>query len=88
MAIVAEVLATSALPSTGGFRRLRPGVAVLAGYGLSPWALTQTPGTIPVGVVYITWAGVGVATIGRLWRGQRMDAPAMAGKGRSWRGSP
>lgn len=83
-AILSEVLATSALKASEGFSRPAFAVAALAGYGLSFWALALVLKTIPVGVAYAIWSGVGIVAItliGRLVFGQVLDGPALAGIG-------
>lgn len=82
IAIVAEVIATSCLKPSEGFTRLWPSVAVVTGYGLAFFFLSLTLRTLPVGVTYAVWSGVGivlVATVGWLAFGQRLDAPAVIG---------
>jgi len=81
-AIVAEVIATSALKSSDGFSRLWPSLLVVAGYGAAFFLLSLTLRAIPVGIAYAVWSGVGivlVAAIAWLVHGQRLDAPAMLG---------
>lgn len=63
LAIVSEVLATASLKSTEGFTRLVPSVVVLVGYSAAFYFLSLTLDTIPIGVAYAVWSGVGVATI-------------------------
>lgn len=82
IAIVAEVIATSCLKPSEGFTRLWPSVVVVTGYGLAFFFLSLTLRTLPVGVTYAVWSGVGivlVATVGWLAFGQRLDAPAVIG---------
>lgn len=82
IAIVAEVIATSCLKPSEGFTRLWPSVAVVTGYGLAFFFLSLTLRTLPVGVTYAVWSGVGivlVATVGWLAFGQRLDVPAVIG---------
>lgn len=82
IAIVAEVIATSCLKPSEGFTRLWPSIAVVAGYGLAFFFLSLTLRTLPVGVAYAVWSGVGivlVATVGWLAFGQKLDAPAVIG---------
>ncbi|WP_433276099.1 DMT family transporter [Pseudonocardia xinjiangensis] len=62
-AIAAEVLGTSLLKATEGFTRLWPSVACLAAYGVSLVFLTQVVKTVPVGVTYAVWSGLGTAAI-------------------------
>jgi small multidrug resistance pump len=63
VAIVAEVVATSALRASEGFTRLIPSVLVVLGYGISFYLLSLTLKTIPVGIVYAVWSGVGIVLI-------------------------
>jgi small multidrug resistance pump len=82
IAIVSEVVATSALKLTDGFTRLWPSVAVVLGYASAFYFLSLTLRTIPVGVAYAVWSGVGivlVAAIGWLLYGQKLDLPGVLG---------
>lgn len=82
LAIVSEVIATSALKSTQEFTRLLPSLIVAAGYVSAFYFLSLTLRTIPVGIAYAIWSGVGVALItlaGWLIYGQTLDMPAFIG---------
>ncbi len=84
IAIVCEVIGTSALKATEGFTRLGPSIVVVVGYGLAFYFLSLTLRTVPVGVAYAIWSGAGVALItliGWLVFKQRLDAPAIFGIG-------
>ena len=84
IAIVAEVIATSALKASDGFSRLGPSVLVVVGYGVAFYFLSLTLRTIPVGVAYALWSGVGVTLItvvGWLAFDQKLDTPALIGIG-------
>ncbi len=63
VAIVAEVVATSLLPRTQTFTQLLPSVAVVAGYGFSAFLLAHVVRSMPVGVAYAIWAGLGTLTV-------------------------
>jgi len=83
-AIVAEVVATSALKSSEGFTKLWPSVIVVIGYGLAFWLLSITLKTIPVGIAYAVWAGAGVvlvALMGWFFFQQKLDAMGILGIG-------
>lgn len=83
-AIVAEVIATSLLKTSEGFTRLWPGVATVIGYGISFYCLAQTLGSIPTGVAYAIWSGVGIVLISLIaWMvfGQALDGSALLGMG-------
>jgi small multidrug resistance pump len=82
VAIIAEVVATSALKLTEGFTRLVPSIAVTAAYAIAFYALTQTLRIMPVGVAYAIWSGLGivlVAIAARVLYGQVLDLPAILG---------
>jgi len=82
IAIIAEVLATSALKESEGFSRLVPSLIVVAGYGTSFYFLSLVLQTIPIGVAYALWAGLGIGLItivGVVMFGQKMDLPAVIG---------
>lgn len=84
IAIVAEVIATSCLKSSEGFTRLWPSLATAAGYGTAFFFLSLTLRTIPVGIAYAVWSGVGVVLItlvGWFAFGQKLDPPAFIGIG-------
>lgn len=82
VAIVAEVIGTSALKAAEGFTRPLPSLLVVAGYGTAFYFLSLVLRTIPVGVAYAIWSGVGVALIAVIgWAvyRQALDAGAIAG---------
>ncbi len=82
IAIVSEVMATSALKASAGFTRPLPSLVVVLGYGVAFYFLSLTLKTVPVGVAYAIWSGAGVALIalvGWAFLGQRLDAPAILG---------
>jgi len=63
LAIGSEIVATVSLKLSDGFTKPAPSVVVVAGYALSFYALSITLRTIPLGVVYAIWSGVGTAAI-------------------------
>ena len=82
VAILAEVAATSLLKLSEGFTRLWPSLAVVAGYGLAFYFLSLTLRSIPVGVAYAVWSGLGIVLVTLVaWfaYGQRLDAAGIAG---------
>ena len=84
IAILAEVAATSALKASEEFTRLVPSLVVVVGYGVAFYLLTLVLRSIPVGVTYAIWAGVGivlVALVGAVLYKQVPDMPAMIGIG-------
>ena len=82
VAIVAEVVATSALKESNGFARLVPSIVVVVGYIVAFYSLGLALRSIPIGIAYAIWAGLGivlVAGIGWIVFGQRLDAWAIVG---------
>ena len=82
LAIVAEVIATSALKASEGFTRPGPSAIVVLGYGLAFYCLSLTMRTVPVGVAYAVWSGLGIVLItvaGYVLYRQRIDAAALIG---------
>ena len=81
-AIISEVIATTALKAAEGFSRLWPSVVVVVGYGLAFYFLSLTLRTIPVGIAYAVWSGIGIVLIaiaGWLIYRQPLDLPAVLG---------
>ncbi|WP_281034294.1 multidrug efflux SMR transporter [Mesorhizobium sp. YM1C-6-2] len=84
VAILFEVIATTALKQTEGFTRLVPSLVSIAGYSLAFYFLSLPLRTMPVGVVYAIWCGFGIifiTAIGWVWFRQVLDLPALAGMG-------
>lgn len=63
MAILAEVVATTALKASEGFSRALPAALVVAGYGTSFYLLSLALKSVPVGVAYAIWSGVGIVLV-------------------------
>jgi len=83
-AILAEVLATSALKAAAGFTRPLPSLVVVLGYGIAFYLLSLTLKVVPVGIAYAIWSGVGtglVALLGWLLFGQTLNLAALFGLG-------
>lgn len=84
VAIVGEVIATSALKSSEGFTRLVPSAIVAVGYGVAFYFLSLALKTIPVGIAYGVWAGLGIVLVAAIaWalHGQRLDPWGFVGLG-------
>jgi small multidrug resistance pump len=82
LAIVAEVIATTALKATQQFSRPGPTIIVFAGYIAAFYLLTLVLRSIPVGIAYAVWAGVGMVLIvlaGAVVYRQIPDLPAIVG---------
>ncbi|WP_254208728.1 MULTISPECIES: quaternary ammonium compound efflux SMR transporter QacE [Enterobacteriaceae] len=83
IAIVGEVIATSALKSSEGFTKLAPSAVVIIGYGIAFYFLSLVLKSIPVGVAYAVWSGLGVViitAIAWLLHGQKLDAWGFVGR--------
>ncbi|PZN50216.1 MAG: QacE family quaternary ammonium compound efflux SMR transporter [Proteobacteria bacterium] len=82
IAVVFEVIATTALKETQGFTRLGPSLVTMVGYGLAFYFLSLPLRLMPVGIVYALWCGAGiilVTAIGWVWFRQALDLPALIG---------
>ena len=84
LAIVSEVVATSALKSSESFSRLWPSVLTVVGYGVAFYLLSLTLREMPVGLAYAIWSGVGIVLVSLaavVLFGQKLDLPALIGMG-------
>ncbi len=63
IAIVAEVIATSALKASAEFTKLLPSAIVILGYGTSFYFLTLVLRTLSVGITYAVWSGIGIVLV-------------------------
>lgn len=89
LAIVSEVVATSALKSSESFSRLWPSVLTVVGYGVAFYLLSLTLREMPVGIAYAIWSGVGIVLVSLaavVLFGQKLDLPALIGMDSSLRG--
>ena len=84
IAIVAEVIATSSLKASESFTRLWPAVITLVGYAIAFYFLTLVLRTMPTGIAYAIWSGVGIvliSAVGWVVFKQKLDLPAIIGLG-------
>ena len=84
LAILAEVVATSALKASDGFTRIWPSIVTVIGYAAAFYCMSLTMRAVPVGVIYAIWSGVGIVLIsaaGWIIYGDRLDLPALIGIG-------
>ncbi|MEY8709257.1 DMT family transporter [Mangrovibacter phragmitis] len=84
IAIISEVIATSALKMSDSFTRLWPSLVTILGYGVAFYFLAVSMRTLPIGIIYAVWSGTGIVLIGIvgwLYLGQKLDLPAMLGMG-------
>ena len=84
IAIVAEVTATSALKASDEFTKIIPVLIIIVGYGIAFYFMTLVLRTIPIGITYAVWSGLGivlVAIVGAVLYKQIPDTPAIIGMG-------
>lgn len=82
IAIIAEVIATSALKASNDFTVLWPSLATILGYAVALFFLSLTMKTIPMGIAYAIWSGAGIiliSTVELLVFKQQLDIPALIG---------
>ena len=82
IAIVGEVIATTALKSSDSFTKLVPSIITVIGYGVALYFLTVTMKSIPTGVAYAIWSGLGIVLItitSYFVHHQKIDAMGMVG---------
>ncbi|GAA5010285.1 multidrug efflux SMR transporter AbeS [Acinetobacter puyangensis] len=84
IAIISEVIATSALKASNGFTVLIPSLITIVGYVIALFCLSLTLKTIPVGIAYAIWSGAGIiliSTVGWVLYKQQLDLAALIGLG-------
>ncbi|MCJ7625801.1 MAG: multidrug efflux SMR transporter [Anaerolineaceae bacterium] len=82
IAILTEVIATTALKISQSFTRLVPSIVVVVGYGISFYLFSLGIKYIPLGVAYAIWSGVGTAgtiIISIFLLREKMDVPMIIG---------
>lgn len=82
IAILSEVIGTTALKLSEGFSRPLPTLLVVLGYGVAFYLLSLTLEELPIGLVYGTWASlgiVGVAVIGVILFNEQVDPAGVIG---------
>lgn len=81
-AIIAEVIATSALKASQGFSLLIPSIITVIGYMIAFFLLSLTLKSIPVGIAYAIWSGAGIiliSIVGWVVFKQQLDFAAILG---------
>ena len=82
IAIIGEVIATTALKYSNGFTKLMPSVIVIVGYSVTFYFLSLALRTMSVGIAYAIWSGVGIVLISIISYfafNQKLDLPAIIG---------
>lgn len=84
IAIISEVIATSALRNSAEFTKLWPTLIMIVAYGSAFYFMTLALRTIPLGITYAIWSGLGIVLIslvGVMFYNERLDLPAVLGMG-------
>lgn len=84
IAIAAEVVATTSMKAIDGFNKPLPLALVIGGYAIAFWMLTMVVKSIPVGIAYAIWAGLGIVLVSiaaLVIYQQKLDLPAVVGMG-------
>lgn len=84
IAVASETIGTAALQASAQFTRFWPSVLVVIAYAVSFYFLAVALRTIPLGIAYALWSGLGIvfiASIGFIIYGQKLDLPAILGLG-------
>jgi small multidrug resistance pump len=82
VAILAEVIATTALKAADGFTRLWPTLTVAVGYGVAFFLLSLALRSLSLGFTYAVWSGLGIvlaATAGIVFYGEKLDLAGAVG---------
>lgn len=82
LAIIAEVIATTALARSASFTRLAPSLIAAGGYAAAFWLLSFPVRVMPTGIVYAIWSGMGIVLISAIawiWYRQTLDLAAVLG---------
>ena len=82
LAILSEVVATTALKASDSFTKLGPSIVLVVGYALSFYLLSIVMRSMPTGVTYAIWAGLGIVLIsvfGYLFNNEKLDLAACIG---------
>ncbi|MBB6463164.1 DMT family transporter [Flammeovirga kamogawensis] len=84
LAITSEIIATTALKNTDGFTKLTPSIITVVGYIISFFLLSLALKSIPMGIAYAIWSGIGIVAIsiiGYLFHQQDLPFPVLIGIG-------
>lgn len=82
LAIITEVIGSTFLIKSEGFSKLFPSIMVVVLFSIAFYLLSQVIKTIPLGIAYAIWGGVGIvltAIVGYFVFKQTLDAPALIG---------
>ena len=82
IAIVSEVTGATFLAKSEGFSKPLPTIITMICFGIAFYFLSQVIKTIPLGIAYAIWSGMGIvltAIIGYFILGNKLDLPAIVG---------
>ena len=82
IAIIMEVIGTSALKESENFTKLIPSILVLVGYAFAFYFMSLTLREMSIGITYAIWSGMGIfliSLIGYFRYNQVLDTPAILG---------
>ena len=82
IAIITEVIATTALKESENFSKVIPSIIVIIGYSLTFFFMSLTIREMSLGITYAIWSGLGILLIcfvGYFRYGQNLDFPAILG---------
>ncbi|HEX7673688.1 MAG TPA: multidrug efflux SMR transporter [Bdellovibrio sp.] len=82
LSIISETIATTSLKASAGFTKLVPSILVIVGYGVAFLCMSIVMKSMPVGIVYAIWSGIGIVLVSVMsyfWYKQTLDLPAIIG---------
>lgn len=84
VAIIFEVLGTSAMQAAQHFTRVVPTTMMIVCYAIAFFFLSWSLRYVPVGIAYAIWSGLGIvliSAVGYFVFGQKLDPAALLGLG-------
>ena len=84
IAVLFETFGSTCLQASQQFTRLWPTLGVIFGFGVAFWFFTLVLKSLPLGITYALWSGIGIVLItasGWLIFQQKLDLPALLGIG-------
>ena len=83
-AIIIEVTGTNCIKASEGFTKPLPTIVAIIAFVCSLYLLSIISKTLPIGIVYAVWSGVGIiltSIIGYFLFGQKLDIAGFIGIG-------
>jgi len=84
VAVICEVIGTTALKASESFTKPFPSLVVILGYGIAFYCFSIAVRSINLGIAYAIWSGIGIVLVTLLsWLiyGQHLDRPGILGIG-------